>query len=169
MKSYEAANLVGIHPNTVRTWTTNEYKRFFSTGAQGGTGRTRALTKDDVRVLAYINQLKNEGRNSEEVVAALMEAERRGFQYLPFPTAPDGTLPVAMMPREAAETAIIAERKIMAEHIRWLEARVDELKDELETERNNSSTKIDELTRKLIEAQTELRLWKEGWRPPAET
>ncbi len=167
MQSNEAAKLIRIHPNTVRLWTT-KYKEFFSSNGQGGSGSQRSLTEDDVRVLAYIASLKHDGLISDEVVAALKQAHERGFDMLPLPTSSNNTAIFPVVSREAAETAVVSERKIMAEHIRWLEGRVDELKGELKEVRVESTGKIDHLTRKLIEAETELNMWRKGWRPPIE-
>lgn len=166
MKPNDAALRIGIHVNTVRTWTMNEFKQFFSVHAQGGDGRTRDLSDDDVRVLAYINDLKRRGLGSQDVIASLIAAEKRGFHLLPYPERSEHVAPMAVVPRQSAEDAVSNERRIMAAHIGFLEQRVEELKTELEDVRKNADERTDSLTRKLIEAETELRLWRSGWRPP---
>ena len=168
MKPHVAAARAGIHVNTVRTWTLEDFKPFFSTHAQGGNGRVRDLDDNDLRVLVYIKELKRRGMNTEEVVATLTEAERKGFSNLPLPRNAEQVVPTAVIPRQAAEEVILAERQILNQHIQWLEGRVDELKDELADVRSSSEEKVETLTRKLIEAETELKLWKQGWRPPPE-
>lgn len=168
MKPYVAAARAGIHVNTVRTWTLDDFKEFFSVNAQGGNRRVRDLNDDDLRVLVYIKELKRRGLNTQEVVASLIEAQRKGFQNLPLPQNAENVVPMAVIPRQAAEDVIRAERQILSEHIHWLEERVDELKNELADVRITSETKIEAITRKLIEAETELKMWQKGWRPPAE-
>lgn len=167
MKPYVAAARAGIHVNTVRTWTLEDFKEFFSVSGQGGNKRVRDISDDDLRVLVYIKELKRKGLNTREVVASLIEAQRQGFDKLPLPQNAENVVPMAVIPRQAAEDVIRAERQILNEHIHWLEERVDELKGELADVRTTSETKIETITRKLIEAETELKMWQKGWRPPA--
>jgi predicted RNase H-like nuclease (RuvC/YqgF family) len=110
--------------------------------------------------LTYINKLKDDGRTTDEVVLALHEAERRGFGMLPYPRQDEAVAQTRMIPMRAADEAVIAERRIIA----ILEERIEELKGQL----NTSETERESLLRKLIQAETELHMWKDGWRPPIE-
>jgi predicted RNase H-like nuclease (RuvC/YqgF family) len=71
---------------------------------------------------------------------------------------------MAVIPRQAAEEVILAERRIMVEKITALEVRIDDLEQRLATEK----IEREQLIRELAEVRTELRIYKEGWRPPVE-
>jgi DNA-binding transcriptional MerR regulator len=162
MKPNDAAVRIGIHVNTVRLWTSKDFKQFFSVHAQGGDGHTRDLSDDDVRVLTYINRLKNQGLTTQDVIASLMAAQDRGFHMLPMPERSEQVVPMAVVPRQAADDAVLAERRIMHEKISDLEKRIEGLEDKLRQEKLEREQYI----RELAEVRTELRIYKEGWRPP---
>lgn len=158
MKPHEAARLIGISVNTVRAWTMNEYRAFFSPSAQGGDGRNRELTDTDLRILLYINKIKHDGLQGDEVIAALKQVQQQGFDTLPMPVQTEVIAPTQMIPMRAADEAVIAERRIIA----MLETQVQEYKERAE----RSEADREEYMRKWIAAETELKLWREGWRPP---
>lgn len=167
MKPHEVARLVGIHTNSVRNWT-NDFAEFFSPNAQGGDGHMRNLTEDDTRVIAFINQLKREGRGADEIFAALRAAERKGFDTLPNPAQPETVVPMAVVPRQAAEEAIKGEHRALQIMRDEMHERLEELRNLVEYERKRahdererfeqSNSKIIELTETIGELKGKLSL-----------
>lgn len=159
MQPSEAARHVGISVNTVRAWTADpDYREFFSPSAQGGDGRNRDITDTDLRLLNYLKKIKRDGLVGGEVVATLIEARRRGLDNLPLPRPNEAVVPTAVIPRQAADEQVIAERRMIAR----LEQDIAEYKARLE----RSEADREDYLRKLIAAETELKMWRDGWRPP---
>lgn len=139
MQPHEAARLLDIHPNTVRTWTSDKrYKRFFSDTAQGGDGSARDLTDDDIRVLHYIDQMKDRGLRADEVEASLEQAQAQGFDRLPMPVQSDAIARTPVIPVQAAEAAVRGKQdalEIMREEMR---ERLQEMRELVEYERSRA-------------------------------
>jgi DNA-binding transcriptional MerR regulator len=159
MKPHEVAALVGIHENTVRAWSSGEYKRYLNHAAQGGSGRTRDFDNQDVQVIAFINTLKRKNTPADEIHMRLQQLEAEEWQDLPpLEQGPTPTASFPVVPQAAAETALDAERKKWTREIAMMSERIEKLEEELAGERG----KREELIRQLAEAQTELRLYQQG-------
>jgi DNA-binding transcriptional MerR regulator len=155
MKPAEAAALLGISASTIRSWTTGEFKPYFSPTAQGGSGRFRNLTELDVQILAYINLLKQESTPADEIHATLHRLQADDWSDLP-PIVEVGArtdrVPVV------AESALTNERRAFLREIAILEHLIEKLEAQLGSERADK----EKLIRELVEAQTELKLWQSG-------
>lgn len=136
MKTKELADWLGVAPSTIRTWASSEFRRYLSDAAQGGDGRTRVFVDIDARLLAFIATLKKEGVSSDEIHAALTQLQSEDWADLPpMPSAPPGSGPIPMIPRETAETAVSTQRSALMREIVILQERVERLDQQLAEER----------------------------------
>lgn len=159
MQPHEAARLVGISVNTVRAWTLYDYKQFFSPTAQGGSGRKRELTDTDVRVLTYLRDVKRDGLTGDEVIAALRQAQQRGFDMLPMPRNTEAIVPTPVIPVQAADNALMGERRALEILREETQARLDEYRELVEYERNRASQerqRYEESNKRALELEREL-------------
>lgn len=147
MKTKELADWLGLADSTVRVWSREEFKPYLSATAQGGEGRTRHFNEQDARIIAFIAVLKNEGNSSDDVHRALQQLQDGDWRDLPpMPAAPPDVGPIAMIPRETAETAVSAQRSAMMREIAILEDRVDLLSQQLAEEREKRDSIQEDLT-----------------------
>ena len=152
MQPHEAARLVGISVNTVRAWTLYDYKEFFSPTAQGGSGRKRELNDTDVRVLTYLRDVKRDGLTGDEVIAALRQAQARGFDMLPMPRNTEAIVPTPVIPVQAAENALIGERRALEILREETQTQLAAYRDLVEYERERyelSNKRVHELEREV--------------------
>jgi len=164
MQPHEAARLVGISVNTVRAWTLYDYKEFFSPTAQGGSGRKRELNDTDVRVLTYLRDVKRDGLTGDEVIAALHQAQARGFDMLPMPRNTEAIVPTPVIPVQAAEAAVRGkqdELEIYRERLQELRELVEYERQRANQERERldlSTDKIAELNHKIGSLETKVEM-----------
>lgn len=153
MKTKELADWLGLADSTIRVWSREEFKPYLSVTAKGGEGRTRHFGDEDARIIALIATLKNEGNSSDDVHRILQQMQDDNWKDLPpMPVAPPDAGPIAMIPREAAETAVSAQRAAMMREIAILEDRVDMLSEQLADERE----KRDAIQNNLLETKERL-------------
>jgi DNA-binding transcriptional MerR regulator len=153
MKTKELADWLGLADSTVRVWSRDEFKPYLSATAKGGEGRTRHFNDLDARIIAMIAVLKNEGNSSDDIHRVLQQLQKQDWQDLPpMPPGPPDAGPIAMMPREVAETAVSTQRAALMREISLLQDRVDILSEQLTTERE----KRDEVQRDLLETKERL-------------
>ncbi len=153
MRTKELADWLGLADSTIRVWTRDEFKPYLSATARGGEGRTRHFTDLDARIIALIAQLKEEGNSSEDIHRVLQQLQKQDWQDLPpMPAAPPEAGPIAMMPREAAETAVSTQRAALMREIALLQDRIETLSEQLATERE----KRDQVQKELLEARERL-------------
>ena len=164
-----------------------EFKQYFSPTAQGGEGRHRDFTDTDTQIINYINDLKKRSVPIEEIHASLKQLQAEDWIDLPpLPQVASDTTPVPVMPREVAQTAIQSERRALMREIGTLQERVEKLEKQLETEREAREAllkseregreeklmtllrEINQLQASLSNAETELRLYREGRIKPLE-
>lgn len=165
MQPHEVARLIDVHPNTIRTWTADDrYRRFFSATAQGGGGQARDLTDDDIRVVNYINHLKDQGRQADEVEASLEQAMLRGLDTLPMPRQTDAIVPTPVIPVQAAEAALRGkqdELEIYRERLQELRELVEYERQRANQERERldlSTDKIAQLNHKIGSLETKVEM-----------
>mgnify|MGYP001568630987 CR=1 FL=1 len=154
MKPHEAALRVGIKDNTVRLWTSNEFKEFFSPTGQAREGRERDLSDTDLSILWFIQQSKRAGQTKDEIIASLRAADEVGIDLLPLPPLTPPQSPTEMIPRQAAEAAVFGERRV----IEILDRQISDLNQRLdayEANRVKSEAEFAELNRQLREAVAE--------------
>ena len=177
MRTQDIAEYLSLATSTIRAWTAAEYKQYLSPTAQGGEGRARNFTDQDARIIGFIASLKAQSTPSADIHRALKRLQAEEWIDLPpMPTAPAGVAPVALIPREAAETAVTTQRAallreiaILQERITGLEQQLERVQDKREAERNESQRQREETLTRLIEAETELKLYREGrLKPPTE-
>lgn len=70
-----------VTAQTIRRWT-EDFRKFLSPGASPEQGRTRLFSDADMEVLALVAVLKAEGKQTEDIVAALAAGERGQMQQL---------------------------------------------------------------------------------------
>jgi DNA-binding transcriptional MerR regulator len=174
MKPNELAQWLNIATATIRLWAGGEYGRYLSPTGAGGDGRARLFSEQDARIMALINDMKMRGSRREEIHTELQRLQAEDWRDLPeMPTAPIGVKTERLYPEEAVKQITIAQQSSASAQIAALQTRIDELKQELAAERERHESaltaereKSERLLRELAEAQTELRLWREGWRKP---
>ena len=177
MKTQDIAEHLSLATSTIRAWTAAEFKSYLSPTAQGGEGRTRNFTDQDARIIAFIASLKAQSTPSADIHSALKRLQAEEWVDLPpMPTAPAGVAPVSLIPREAAETAVTTQRSallreiaILQDRITGLEQQLERVQDKREAERAENLRQREETLTRLIEAETELKLYREGrLKPPSE-
>lgn len=144
LKTKELADRLGIAPVTVRLWT-KEYGEFLEPSARGG-GKNRTFSDLDARVMAHIVHLKANGQGRDDITATLKTLQAIDWQGLPdMPPAPPGIEPISVIPREAAEARIDAQRAALMREIATLQDTVERLEGELDIERQDNRRLNDEL------------------------
>jgi DNA-binding transcriptional MerR regulator len=176
MKPADLANILQQAASTIRTWS-REFGEYLSPTAQGGEGHHRAYTDHDLRVLAHVKTLKQEGQ-TVETIRATLEA-LRADDWRDLPVAPGDaplrvTAPVAMVPQQAAAAALDEQRRALLREIATLEDRVKDLAQQLSHEQAARRDDVERLVReqtdlraKLAEAEQLNRLYESGRLKPS--
>lgn len=164
MKPSDVSRLTGIPASSLRTWS-GEYAEYLSPAAAGGDGRKRDYSDQDIRILMYVADQKARNVIGEDIHASLKSMKITAWIDLPpLPNVPPGMEPVALIPREAAETKIDMQRQALYKEIEWLQKQIEALEDELQQERadkkslqaelSNYRERYGELKGQLTERQT---------------
>jgi DNA-binding transcriptional MerR regulator len=179
MKPHEVASILEIGGSTVRAWS-NEFKQYLSPGAQGGDGRYRDFTDNDVRIISYINQMKKASTPLDEVHLILKKMQLDGWRDLPdLPSGPPSVASVPVIP----QVALDVEKRSLLREIATLQNRVEQLEDRLQGEQERAMERQESLLREVAELraqlaeanerarsaefEAELRLYREGrLKPP---
>jgi len=158
LRSKKLADWLGISSATIRLWARmNEYGEFLDPAARGGDGRRRLFDDKNARIIAHIERLKRDGANREEIMLTMRNLQADDWEGLPsMPQAPPQLGDVAMVPREAAESRIEAQRGALLREISNLQERVEELEDQLGDERDQHRADIERLLKESAEAQQAL-------------
>lgn len=130
--------LFDISRETVRQWAA-EFADYLSPGANPGDRLPRLFTDDDMRVLALVSQMKDEGKRYADVHAALRNGQRA--------EPPDK--PAAQVELTATTRATTLQQQLTA----LLSERA-----ELLATNANQAGKIELLERQLAEAQAEIKI-----------
>lgn len=151
----DAEVIFKVSPQTIRNWA-REFARYLSVNANPDEGRTRIFTEEDMQVLDLVAQMKSQGKQYEDIHAALMAGERGnrpGYSSDEVRALVTGEverrlhMEIQVLKRQLE----IAERKLeAAEHTNDENIRMQAL---LET----SNHRIDDLSTQLKSAQDELR------------
>lgn len=153
MQTKELADLLGLATNTLRHWTIELYPSYMSPGARGGSGRVRQFSDQDARIIALVASLRTDGLPHEDILATLDSLEANDWADLPsLPIAPPGQGPISVIPREAAERTMEAQRQTLTREIALLTDRVATLEEQITKER----TSHDGTRRDLTEAREQL-------------
>lgn len=168
MKPSEVASILGIAASTIRAWSLGEYRQYLSPNAQGGTGRNRDLTELDARILGYIARTKQQSMPGDEIQINLKRLQQDDWRDLPLLHDVSGVAGVsnmAVIPKQAHDMSIDAERRGLLREIAQLQSRIEELEAERKAERTDHDTllrEIGNLQREIGELTSELNLWRAG-------
>jgi DNA-binding transcriptional MerR regulator len=134
MKTGEAAKILGIDKATIYNWTAHPLlERFFSLEAKSKiAGTQRLLTESDVLVLNTIRTLRGSGKNDWGEIAAVLESGHRVQEFPQNAISSDPRVIPLPQAKQAAE--VLAMR----------------------TERDAALQRVDELERRLADAQRQL-------------
>lgn len=151
----DAEVIFKVSPQTIRNWG-REFARYLSANANPDEGRTRIFTEEDMQVLDLVSQMKSQGKQYEDIHAALLAGERGktpGFSSDEVRALVTGEverrlhLEIQVLKRQLE----LAERRLAdAEQVREDFIRTQALLE-------NSSRRIDDLMGQLKAAQDELR------------
>jgi DNA-binding transcriptional MerR regulator len=174
MKPAQIASTLEIAVPTVRAWAA-EYRLFLTSAGAGGEGRHRDFNDLDLRVLYFVREQKRAGIPAEEIHAALRQLQATDWEGLPYVPERPNMAQVPMVPAVAADMALDTERRSLLREIAMLQERIDDMQkrldakdDEIKEVINNKNQEVNELTRKLAEVETELKLYRSGRLKPEE-
>lgn len=130
----------GVSRQTISNWAA-AFARFLSPLANPPGGAKRRFTEDDIRVFSLVAEMKERGLNTDEIGATLAAGQRGELPEVEefLPSAPSG--------------AVLALQQRLIE--------VEQLNDQLRTERDRSAGQVDILRlqiKELMEEITRLRI-----------
>jgi len=124
MKPGEVATLLGIARSTVTLWTNNDFKQYFTPGAQGG-GGNRSFTEQDVRVMNLLKTLKASNTPAEQIHQQLQQLQADDWQGLPDMPQAQSVAHVPVMPTAAADAAMSMQQRGYLREIQILNEQLD--------------------------------------------
>lgn len=147
MKIGELAKRLRISVSTVRLWSTDEdYRKYLSDRASGGSGATRIYNEQDAQVITTIHKLREQGLLKQEILEAL-QAGKRDEDPLPEPPS-----------QEEAE----ARKKLTLIPLSQLERALDQIKqkeqqlDRATRERDEALSRLDKQNKQSLDQLQEL-------------
>lgn len=156
MRASQICASLDIADSTLRKYAV-EYADYLSPSGAGGNGRHRDYTDHDVRVLKLVNDMKRSNQSEANIEITLASLQSGDWERLP---ALDEST-AAIIPSPASMVAINQDRAVMQKEIDMLREQIADMK----AERKN----VEELVRKLAEAELMNRLYESGrLKPPAE-
>lgn len=156
MRASQICASLEIADSTLRKYAV-EYAEYLSASGAGGNGRHRDYTDHDVRVLKLVNDMKRANQSEANIEITLASLQAGDWERLP--ELDDAT--AAIIPSPAGMVAINQDRAVMQKEIDMLREQIADMK----AERKN----VEELVRKLAEAELMNRLYESGrLKPPAE-
>ena len=117
------AQLIDVHPDTVRRWC-KDYRQFMSSTATPQKGKTRVLTTHDAAVLSYVSTARDNNLDPQEILDRLTEMQTNGWSDLPqipvewFADPTEETMSVELAAVRASQVAQIAVLQKELEHTR---------------------------------------------------
>lgn len=157
MKTSEVAQLLGLSPNTVRTWTWREFRSYFSPDAQGGDGNTREFNELDIQVMSHIATLTRKHTAREDIHTDLRKMQGGNWIDLPpLRPAPSKTLSMPVVPAEAAQRELDSERRALMREVATLQGYVEKMEHQLHEERKDHAVDNDKHLRELAMLRQEL-------------
>lgn len=151
----DAEVIFKVSPQTIRNWS-KEFSRYLSATANPEEGRTRIFTEEDMRVLDLVARLKVEGKQYDEIHAALLAGERGN------PPGVSSDEVRALVAGEI-ERRLHLEIQVLKRQLEIAEKKLEEAehaKDDnirLQALLETSNRRTDELSAQLKAAQDELR------------
>lgn len=159
LSTKEVATRVGVSTATLRLWTTQDYKAFFTPDAQGD-GKRRTWRDHDVKLAKLIAEMRSQNMDADDIIATLQTMRANDWKGLP--EMPDA-LPSLAAVQKVAETRLDEREKALRSHIATLAGEIETLRTELRTERQRSTELGEQLSAKeraLGLAQGELEAMK---------
>jgi DNA-binding transcriptional MerR regulator len=151
----DAEAVFKVSSQTIRNWT-REFSRYLSVTATPEEGRTRLFTDADMQILELISRMKDEGKQYDEIHAALQGGKR-------------GSLPgvsseeIRAMVSGEVERRLHLEVQMLKRQIELAEERLaeaEQTKDEnirLHAQLEEANKQVDEFKQQLKESQEALR------------
>ncbi|MEP7288442.1 MAG: MerR family transcriptional regulator [Chloroflexota bacterium] len=158
MKPQELAKQLGIADVTLRKWAGKDFAQFLSPSATVSNGARRSFSDQDVRIMLWIGQMKDQNMPADEITAVLGTAQESDWHNLP-PMPATTNDDIALMPREAAETRLTAIQQQYEVQVQALRNERDELRQRLEQmgeEKEEFRRKYFEVTEQLLELNRRL-------------
>lgn len=157
MRTTEVANLLGLSPNTVRTWTWREFRSYFSPDAQGGDGSTREFSELDVQIMSHIASLTRKNLPRESIHAELSRLQAEDWQDLPpIHAAPAKTLGMPVVSAEAAQRELDSERRALLREVATLQVQTERLERQLIEEREGRREDTTKLQAEIADLRQQL-------------
>ena len=145
MSPKEAADLSGVARGTLNGWTSGEFKDYFSTTAQGGSGRNRDYTEHDVRLLVLLRQMTDAHNSRDEIHTTLRQMQSVDWRDLPDIPYNQNSAVVPMVPTAAADAAITSERRMYVTQIKVLEDQLARAQQQADAERQRNEPLLREI------------------------
>jgi DNA-binding transcriptional MerR regulator len=170
MQPKELAQLLGVTSNTIRRWC-DEFHKYLTPTASPPKGKQRVLAEHDQRVLHYVAVARDAGQPVETIVARLDAMLADSWNGLPErPSEWDHAgesipLPVAASRAYDVSQVAVLQREVEHLHTQLTQAleraesaenRVQDLQQELESQRASGEAIAASLTSELHSAQLEL-------------
>lgn len=151
----DAETVFKVSSQTIRNWS-REFARYLSVTAVPEEGRTRVFTDEDMRVLDLVSTMKSEGKQYDEIHAALLSGERGNS---PGFTSEE----VRALITGEIERRLQLEIQVLKRQLEHSEKKLEEaekFRDEsvrLQASLEASNSRIEELNQQLKTAQDDLR------------
>jgi DNA-binding transcriptional MerR regulator len=158
MRPQELAKRLGIADVTLRKWAGKDFAQFLSPSATVANNARRSFSDQDVRILFWVAQMKDQNMPAEEIANVLRTAQAGDWRDLP-PTPPTSSDEIAVIPREAAESRLTALQQQFEMQVQSLTKERDELRERLEqseAEKEEFRHKYFEVTAQLLELNKRL-------------
>jgi len=158
MRPQELAKRLGIADVTLRKWAGKDFTQFLSPSATIANNARRSFSEQDVRILFWIAQMKDQNMPAEEISHILYIAQTGDWHDLPaIPLNPSDE--ISVIPREAAESRLTALQQQFEIQVQSLTKERDELRERLEqseSEKEEFRHKYFEVTAQLLELNRRL-------------
>ncbi len=158
MRPQELAKRLGIADVTLRKWAGKDFAPFLSPTATVANSARRSFDDQDVRIMFWISQMKDQNMTADEIMGVLRVAQEHNWADLP-PAPPDPSDEVALSPREAAESRLAALQQQYEMKVEMLTKERDELQKQLaqaDAEKEEFRQKYFTVTEQLLELNRRL-------------
>lgn len=148
MKTGELSKRLDVAPSTIRFWA-SEYSSYLSESAIGlGKGASRVFSERDVKVLATVAQMRNQGLTHEQIVEAL--DGDRFVEQVPSSPVRDEVIqqPVTLVSIDQLHRAL--------DQVQFLQMEIDRLIEERDLALITRDRDVSELNKRIAQLQGEL-------------
>lgn len=148
MKTGELSKRLDVAPSTIRFWA-SEYSSYLSESAIGlGKGASRVFSDRDVKVLATVAQMRNQGLTHEQIVDALDGDQF--VEHVPSSPAREEVIqqPVTLVSIDQLHRAL--------DQVQFLQMEIDRLIEERDLALITRDRDVSELNKRIAQLQGEL-------------